>query len=681
MKFTQMCIASALVFTLAGCGGGGSGNETNTTIAASDTSATSSCCSTASSTAPNSAPSSTATTTSGNSTSTTSGSSSCSNCSTSPSSGNTSSNPSPSNPVLTCTTPATSASSGGSNLIEADTPAINGTRLYALNSKFTVRLTTRPSTADTLKWTIVDVYSKPVATGSISVPQTATTNTLTCQSSLAGYFAVEATLVKGGGAVTRRGSTPAGYTSFGILPDVSDIIGTPIYTKQDQHRFGMQGFNDDGTMLSALGITQTIDDRQMSVMEPNAKNTFSPSADSLDAYYKSGNTMRLVRLDGIPAWASSNGQATDTSVLPADLTYFTNYLARVGTETEKVRSTYFPSQSANYYQVTWEPDVQWKGTDADFVALYKAAYSGLHSTDGKAVVMGPTDSFPQNTLARLKRLAPLGFNQYIDGVATHGYYDAGTSPSHPPERHATDADPADQANALTQSIRNLRKEMATEYKSGMKLYVTETGISYDLGSTYDGNNSQNMLYAQGMVVARAHIIMLGEGADVTYLFFGPDYPEEVGYGTFFDLDNPNGSFGASNIAPKPAAMTIATMTRVLDGTITLGPITTPSGIYAYSFQQRGSNKVITAVWQHNNATWGASVGFSATNSKAYSLQVDSPGASGTVYVIDAMGNVSKQSYTNGVLPMALTESPQYVISGNLAVAKSISTAPVGYSSN
>lgn len=87
------------------------------------------------------------------------------------------------------------------------------------------------------------------------------------------------------------------------------------------------------------------------------------------------------------------------------------------------------------------------------------------------------------------------------------------------------------------------------------------------------------------------------------MFFGPDFPGEPGYGTFFDLDNPQAAFGTTNIAPKPAAaMQIATMTRVLDGTTTLGPVNNlPSGVYAYGFQQLNNCKVIHALWTRNNA--------------------------------------------------------------------------------
>jgi hypothetical protein len=153
-------------------------------------------------------------------------------------------------------------------------------------------------------------------------------------------------------------------------------------------------------------------------------------------------------------------------------------MSRVGTESNAIRSRYFPQQSANYYQVTWEPKRFWTDSDANFVQLYKTVYQGIHATDPHSVVMGPTDAFPTLTIKRLSRLAPLGFGQYIDGVATHGYYDADTSPSHPPERLATDPNPANAANALMNEIHNLRQLMATSYRPGMKLFQTEVGISY-----------------------------------------------------------------------------------------------------------------------------------------------------------------------------------------------------------
>ncbi|EIM97692.1 hypothetical protein WQE_28060 [Paraburkholderia hospita] len=552
--------------------------------------------------------------------------------------------------------------------------------MFASGASFPLVFTTNASNADTLNWSINDTTGRVAASGSFAVPGGAATTTLTCNSTLAGYFAVAASLKAGGGALPQAGTRPTGIATFGVIPNLSGIVPAVTYTKQEQHRFGMQGENDRAAVLAGLGITQTIDDRQMSVMEPNGANTFNPSANNLDSFYTSGNVMRLIRLDGAPGWASKSGGVEDFTTLPKDMSYLQNYMSRVGTESNAIRLKYFPTQSANYYQVTWEPNQFWTDTDANFVSLYQSVYQGIHSTDPGAVVMGPADAFPSLTNNRLQRIASLGYGKYIDGVATHGYYDAGTSPSHPPERLATDPVAANAANALNNSMRTLRTTMLNQYRSGMKLYQTEVGISYDLGSQYGPNYpTGNVLFAQGAVVARTHIILLGEGADVSYVFYGADYPGEVGYGTFFDLSNAQGSFGASNISPKPAAMVVSAMSRILDGTNTLGPVkNTPSGVYAYSFQQVNNGSVITALWTHNNDAWSAGAGFSSTYSAAYSLAVDAPGTSGTVKVLDMMGNPMTLNYTNGTLKLNLTEAPVYVVSKNASVAKSNVNPPPGY---
>ncbi|WP_244106029.1 hypothetical protein [Paraburkholderia phenazinium] len=555
--------------------------------------------------------------------------------------------------------------------------------MFASGSTFQLAFTTNAPSADKVNWTVSDQLGNVAASGSFPVASGPVTSTLSCTSTLAGYFATAATLAANGGQLPEAGTRPTGIATFGVLPNLSGVVPAVTYAHQDEHRFGMQGENDNGPLLADLGISSTIDNRQLSTMEPNAANTFNPAANNLDPFYTSGQVMRLIRLDGIPAWASPTGAFEDDTNPPTSLSYYQNYMSRVGTESNTIRTTYFPNQSNNYYQVTWEPNQFWNDTDANFVALYQSVYQGIHSTDPHAVVMGPTDAFPSLTTTRLQRIASLGFGNYIDGISTHGYYDAGTSPSHPPERLATDPSPANAANALMNEIRNLRAEMVADYKPGMKLFQTEVGISYDLGSSYGPNYpTGNILYAQAAVVARTHIILLGEGVDQTYVFYGADYPGEVGYGTFFDLADAQGAFGATNISPKPAAMAVSALTHVLDGTNTLGPVNgTPSGVYAYSFQQLGNGSVITALWTHNNNVWSASTGFSATYSVPYSLAVDAPGTSGTVKVIDMMGNPLSMSYTNGTLTLNLTEAPVYVVSNNATVAKANVTTPAGYVAN
>ncbi len=116
-------------------------------------------------------------------------------------------------------------------------------------------------------------------------------------------------------------------------------------------------------------------------MEPNGRNTFNPSANNLDLFYTSGRVMRLVRLDGIPGWASGHGRRRTSATRPP-ISATSQTTSRAWAPRPKaIRARYFPTQSANYYQVTWEPYILWKDTDANFVALYKTAHEGLHSTD------------------------------------------------------------------------------------------------------------------------------------------------------------------------------------------------------------------------------------------------------------------------------------------------------------
>jgi hypothetical protein len=457
------------------------------------------------------------------------------------------------------------------------------------------------------------------------------------------------------------------------------------YAHQDQHRFGMQGFNGNIAALHDLGITWTIDDREQSAMEPNGPNTYNPSVNDLDPFYKNNpDQMRIVSLDGIPAWNSKTGQFTDSYYAPKDLNEYQSFMAKVGTDTNLIRAANYPNQQSNYYQVTWEPSLGWADSDANFVAMYKAAYQGIHSTDPNAVVMGTGNPFAANcdtcTTGYLKKYGALGLWNYIDAVSTHGYWNAGTFPSHPPELQDSDPNPANQANALDNQMTQLRSVMQAG-KPNMKLFFTEAGTSYDPGIAYGSAGiTANQLFAQAAVGVRSHIIVLGGGAQLTTLFYGSDYPGETGYGSFFDLNDANGAYGASNLSPKPEAMAFAAMTRVLDGTNTLGRVNgTPQGTYAYAFQQLGNGKVVTAAWTHSNAQWPTSAGsYSQTYSTAYTLQVDSPGTSGKVTKIDGYGNVSSLSYSNGQVSLTLTEVPQYIVSNNATVAKGNVTAPVGY---
>jgi hypothetical protein len=600
--------------------------------------------------------------------------------------------------AMTCGAPSapTPAANGAADPIDADTPGSDGTRMFAAGHPFRIALTTRAAQPDRLAWQVLDNWNVVRASGQFPVAAGAQTVTLDCTSLRAGYFAIKATLAGAGGQLPARGTRPMGIATFGVLPDVSPILPPVSFARADLHRFGGQGTtfiapgehccDGDGyrPLYPDLGLAWVNDNRNWYVEEPKGPGTFAPGHDTLVSYFRPGDLMRLILVDGIPGWASPTGADTH-SYAPVSLAAYRDYLSRVGADSAQIRATYFPRQSRNYYQVTWEPDygggLPWKDTDANFVAMYRAAYEGLHSTDPNAVVMGIANASVQSSVEWLERLAPLGIAQYLDGITIHGYYDVGCTPAHPPERLADDSDPARAAQALPASMRTLRGLMAKYLKPGARLLATETGISYDNGTAYGPNYpTQNVLYAQGAVVARTHLILLGEGADVTYMFYAADIPESLpGFGVFFDLADPQGAPGASRISPKPAAMELAAMTRIIDGTNTLGRVDDlPAGVYAYAFQRLNGGKIVTALWTHDNAHWSASAGFSPTYGVRYRLRVDAPGTAGTVSVLDAMGNASTLPYSDGQVALTLTETPLYVVSTNAPVMRANVTAPAGY---
>ncbi|MFP3603882.1 hypothetical protein [Paraburkholderia sp. SIMBA_053] len=602
----------------------------------------------------------------------------------------------PSGQGLRCSAPSsqTRAASNG-DLIEADTPS-DGTRLFAASKPFTLVITTRAPQNDTLNWQIRDTWNVVRASGSFGVAAGTTSATLSCSSTVAGYFAVSASLERARGQLESRGTRPAGIATFGVLPDNAPALPPVRFPYDDLHRFGGQGTaylapgqhccDGDGyrPVYTALGLTWANDNRNWYMEEPDKPGTFNPATKQLTPYFQRGDIMRLIQLDGIPKWASPTGKETH-SYAPTSLAQMKDYMAKVGTESNRVRTTYFPKQRDNYYQVTWEPDADgglpWRDSDANFVAMYKAVWEGIHQTDPHAVVMGLTYSSVQGNVTWMRRLGPLGIGRYMDGMTVHGYYDIGTTPSHPPERVADTRNEGTVSGALAASMRALRHEMRQYLKPGAPLFVTETGISYDIGESYGKNYpGADVLYAQAAVVARTHLILLGEGADMTYVFYLADMPDAApGYGIFFELEHAKGAYGPSRISPKPAALAVAAMTRIIDGTNTLGPLKgLPAGVHAYAFRRLGGGKIVTALWTHDNGRWSAKTGFNAGQSVDYRLRVDAPGTSGEVTALDMMGNATAVPYRDGVANLKLSPAPLYVLSRNADVFKDAVTAPEGY---
>ncbi len=566
---------------------------------------------------------------------------------------------------------------GVASTIDANVSGDDLTRTFAIGSKFSVTFDIHSSQTDSLAWQIVNFAGAAVATGTVPVATGSSSAQLPCTANLPGYFTVTADLKKSGAVLPRKGSRPQGFASFGVLPDFSALLPAPSATSLKSHWFGLQGTNyvdsgklDVGSGLQPvnqnLGSSMAIDSGSWSQLEPDYAGQYNPASTVLDLGFEQGNLDRMVRLDGIPSWASSAPSTSDIgSYAPKSYGEFQNFASQVALANARLSKEYIPSQHVNYYQVTWEPDTgnvdKWRGTDAEFVALYKAAWHGVHSTDSAAAVIGPATSTLKASVSWLSRLAPLGLSQYLDAVSIHGYPSAGGPySSNPPE-----------AFGLPQQMQELRHTMATLLPAKTKLLVTETGIAYPPGSRYTATfPTADALRQHAETVVRTHLILLGEGADASFLFYSADYSTEIGFGLYFNLAMSTADFGSPQISPKPAAMAAATMTRLLDKTTTLGALTEmPNSSYGYSFQYGDGTHALTALWAHD-AAFNASV--------PYGFAVDAADSSGSVTVIDAMGEASTQSYSNGILQLTLTEMPVYVLSSNIAAISAEVRAPEGY---
>ena len=76
------------------------------------------------------------------------------------------------------------------------------------------------------------------------------------------------------------------------------------------------------------------------------------------------------------------------------------------------------------------------------------------------------------------------------------------------------------------------------------------------------------------------------------------------------------------------------------------------------------------------ALWGYAAAYGAAIPCQFS--VAAPGTSGSVVVIDGMGNAATVPYTNGQVALTLGDLPQYVVSTDLAVITPQVTTPEGY---
>jgi len=521
-----------------------------------------------------------------------------------------------------------------------------------------------PAAPDEINWSILDYLGKtmrsgaiPLAAGSpnkIDVP-------LTFSDLPSGYWEIHAALKQSGAALPRHGSQPPGLASFGILPS----IPFPQLAQADEARFGIQGttFLKTGVYLQGdsynplyqtLGVHWINESVNWSEKEPDHPGQYSAkmaeASQGEDTFAKDG-LMPLETAFSLPRWAlalpadvapNPKDWTQATAYPPQDPSQYTTYLEAVAKDKAARRLRDFPGIDQAFYQVGWEPDWHWRGTDDEFLSLYAAAYAGIHAGDPHAVVLGPGYGVLAKGESLLETLLPKGLGKSLDGIAIHGYYLPFGNPNSPTTEGRL-ISPEDAG--VIDSLRKVRALMRQYLAPDAKLFQTEWGLDYR--GPYVGFDPA-LLKTHAAYIIRGHLIFLGEGCNVTYFFYASDYGSltkhgEDGYGLCFNLTLPDPSYGAIQAAPKPVFMAACTLTRLLDGTTTLGPVSVGNAaVCAYAFQGKTGN--IVALWSRDNAA------------RTISLPVGVP----EVTVVDFMGNVRKLSCPQNTASIDLNAYPIYL---------------------
>jgi hypothetical protein len=309
---------------------------------------------------------------------------------------------------------------------------------------------------------------------------------------------------------------------------------------------------------------------------------------------------------------------------PRDDAEYGEFVGKMARQISAIRKYCFPYMRKNYYQIHWEPDWHWRGSPEEFVQMYKTAYEAIHRNDPDAVLTGANYGVFAKGNTLLDELFAKGLGNYLDGITFHAYRLEG-----PLEDY------------MIGEMRRL-VAMKREYlKPEARMFQTEWGESYPTEYVVPAIPRQELL-REVSANLRGHLIILGEGADTTFFFYAVDHTTH-GFGLVYNLDFPQTPFGPTRIAPKPWAMAACTMTRLLEGTQSLGSLEyLGDGAYGYVFQ-RGP-ELLAALW--------------TSDEKPRTVRLNAGAA--RVTIIDCMGHSKTVETERGEFDLAIGPIPVYV---------------------
>lgn len=525
-------------------------------------------------------------------------------------------------------------------------------RLYPYGTDVSFRIrgaAGEPLAKDVLRWKVVDWRGCVRHCGNAPFSATEWRDGLVVTVPAAklgsGYFELRLRLASDGATLPRSGTRPAGFESFGILPDMP----IPTLAHGDDSRFGVQGtvraYNEPGhsPLYEMMGWRWVYENARPFSAQPSREPEFVPPSDA-EILARAGNDdhakhgyASLVNMHGLPPWlVEKPADVPDAAVLAdptrvgqkypiADPVAYTELLRRLMETEARRRSLLRPHLARGWYELHWEPDWHWGGTDEQFIEFYRCGREAMDAADPGAVLTAANYGVIDKGNALLERLFKKGLGRYVNGITTHLYL---LRPDWP------------EGAGLDLEVRRLRA-LADQYIGpGAPIINTEGGTEFK------GNPAVlDDLREHAARLARGHLIALGEGCTATTFFYTGDYgaysPTTVHYGMFFNQDTQGRAFGPDSISPKPAGMAVAAMIRLLEGTVSEGRVDgLGEGVYAYAFR-RGDTRIL-AIWSPGG-----------TRDVAPDVPQDA-------VLFDMMGNGTTLRVTGGRAAFAADPNPCYV---------------------
>lgn len=501
--------------------------------------------------------------------------------------------------------------------------------------------------ADQLQWSVNNYNGAVLDKGVLEIPKGTDrwTNILNLKNYGAGYFEIKLKLGNSGSSIPQYGTRPPGLVAYGVLPAIERLPLKHV----DDSRFGAQGTNfvQSGEFMKGncvdpvyplLGAKWVYLNRHIGELYLKGDDAYKPNLNpesfkNWPGFESKAGLALLVDLHSIPPWlanvpagGSINGNSTEAGqrYAPNDFNVYKKLVAKLVSEQVVRRDAAFLNQSKNYYQIHWEPDWHWKGSDEEFIKMYQAAHEAIKENDPRGLLLGPNYGVLRTGNKLLKQLFAKGLGKYMDGMLTHTYY-------------LTQG--AEARQSLVDDMRELFSMTRKYLPPDAKIINTEWGVIWKSPPETDPDTLRSEI-ADFM---RGHLIALGEGADTTFFFYTADMGKSGG-GLLYNLTWPNPGCGATHVAPKPVFMAAATATRLLEGTKSIGAIEyLGTEILGYAFDRNG--EIVICLWSKDD--------------QARTIKIP-VGNVAKVALVDPMGNEQEATVTDGTVAVNICNIPTWV---------------------